>query len=275
MIRLEIVGTPAAKGSSRAMMVGGKPRVIASGSTANQRAQKSWGESVASAIARLKSDAGIFRVDGAIQAAPLDCAVVTATIYRLPPLRAHFDEHGPKVDAPLVARTGKDLEKLARATNDLVTVAGGVWTDDARVAISYTARLFALPGAWQGAIMLIGAYDPYDGEQAQVEALWTEIMGDMARALVSSIAEAGTARRLARQSKRRAPKRQSRAQGEPERESIDPADARYYQAPLAAFDRDVAELEREERAGLYAMAPSVESTPDILGAVPRDAEDFG
>lgn len=208
MIRLEAIGIPAAKGSARAMLVGGKPRVIASGSTANQKRQAGWGEAIANAIERLRSPAGIYQVGGAIQTAALDCAVVTATIYRLAPLRAHFDEQGPKADAPLVARTGHDLEKLQRSTHDHITAAGGIWTDDARVAASYAARLYAPPGGWLGAIVYVAAFE----ERSVAAEAWEAVIAGMARELAHAIGEASSARTLARQAKRRSPKQQSRAQ---------------------------------------------------------------
>lgn len=131
MIRLEVLGTPAPKGSARAMLMKGKPIVIASGSTANQKALRLWDRAIKASL-----EASL----GAI-AAPMfvDQALEVNLLFRFERPSGHWgtgrNANQLKPSAPKYPATKEtyDVDKLARAVLDSLT--GKLFDDDSRIPI--------------------------------------------------------------------------------------------------------------------------------------------
>lgn len=81
-------------------------------------------------------------------AVPFAGAVVLEIQFRFPRLKAHYRTNGElKPSAPMFKTTAPDVDKLARAICDALTVAG-VWSDDALVVgLHCTKRYDDEPGA--------------------------------------------------------------------------------------------------------------------------------
>lgn len=156
-LRLEVRGIPAPKGSSRAMLRGGKAVNVPSGSDENRDRQRDWKRSVGDAALAAARSIGWQRAEGAPPLLPVG-AVACAVVYRFPLLRAHMYPDGRvRAAAPLYLPTGKDPDKLNRASLDALTAAGCVWRDDAQASVSLAVRVFVPPGAWSGALVLVAA----------------------------------------------------------------------------------------------------------------------
>lgn len=147
---IDVLGTPAPKGSGRAMIVAGKPQYVASGSSANQRAIKAWDTALRHAAAL---------AIGAVAAPPfVDCALRLTAIWRLRRPAGHYGRGrhagGLRPGAPVWPITKPDTSKLLRATEDPLT--GIVWDDDSRVVECFLRKVYADPGA-EGAHLVIEA----------------------------------------------------------------------------------------------------------------------
>ena len=130
-IGFRVDGTPAPKGSARAIRRGAFAVLVASGSDGNKRALTAWAAAVAwSARARhVPMLAGPIAVD------------VTFYVARPRTVRREYPEVKP------------DLDKLLRATLDPLT--GIAWTDDGQVVDAVIRKRYAVggsdggePGAW-------------------------------------------------------------------------------------------------------------------------------
>lgn len=166
MIILDVLGTPAPKGSGRAMLIGGKARHIASGTTANQLALKAWDVAVREAAHAAVGD---------VAAPPyVATALVMAVEFRMARPASHWGTGKRagrlKESTPLYPIGKPDSSKLVRATEDSIT--GIVWDDDSRVGLHLVDRIYALPGR-EGATILICRRDDLGGPplMAQLEAL--------------------------------------------------------------------------------------------------------
>lgn len=152
MIRIEVRGTPAPKGSARAMMVGGRPRVIASGSTVNQRQLKSWDVAL-----REAAHAAI----GERTAPPyVDEPLRLEIEFRMRRPASHYSKAKknrgqllPKF-ATAYPQTKPDSSKLLRATEDSLN--GIVFDDDARIVDTHITKRYAAPGC-EGATITVAA----------------------------------------------------------------------------------------------------------------------
>jgi Holliday junction resolvase RusA-like endonuclease len=153
-ITFEVLGTPAPKGSGRAMMIGGKARHIASGSTANQTALKAWDVAV-----RDTSKSAMDSLTGfpMLIATPLRLTVVFRM--RRPAGHYHRGKDGAvgnvRASAPRFPATKPDLSKLIRATED--SMIGIVYDDDSRI-VHYgdTRKEYAVNGN-EGATITVEA----------------------------------------------------------------------------------------------------------------------
>ena len=142
MIVLEVLGTPAPKGSGRAMLIAGKARYIASSSGANARKQARWSDAVREvALAQTDSFA--------------ETPLAVAIEFRMPRLASHISKRTGQVKpgAPVAPTTYPDVDKLTRCTLDaLVTqkrkghVHYGIIDDDSRIVRLEVTKLYADPG---------------------------------------------------------------------------------------------------------------------------------
>ena len=116
-VSFDVHGTPAPKGSGRAMLIGGRARFIAGGSSKNASALKSWDVCV--------RDAAVEAVGASVQQPPRPVFVGTALrveicFYMRRPA-GHWGKAGVKPSAPAHPAVKPDLDKLARATIDSLT----------------------------------------------------------------------------------------------------------------------------------------------------------
>jgi crossover junction endodeoxyribonuclease RusA len=140
VITLDILGTPAPKGSARAMNIGGRARLIASSSGANAKAQKAWVKAI-QAAARAESV-----IPGAV------CVSVT---FRLARPKGHYGKRGLRASAPLHPTVHPDADKLARCCLDALT--GLAFEDDSRIVSLYVGKTYAVPGR-EGAKITVCAW---------------------------------------------------------------------------------------------------------------------
>jgi Holliday junction resolvase RusA-like endonuclease len=149
IIRLEVTGRPAPKGSGRAILIAGHARLVPSGSNVNRDNLKSWDQSVRLAAAEVARGAG----------APLfvDVAIRVSIAFRLVRPAGHWRKKGGlKPSAPQFPGTKPDLDKLARATGD--SLRGTIYDDDSRIVAMELTKTYALPGT-EGATIVIRAAD--------------------------------------------------------------------------------------------------------------------
>jgi Holliday junction resolvase RusA-like endonuclease len=140
MITLDILGSPAPKGSARAMNIGGRARLIASSSGANQRNQRRWAKAIATAAQ-----------GAAVIAGPV-CVSVT---FRLARPKGHYGKRGLLNSAPLHPTVKPDIDKLVRCTLDALT--GLAFEDDSRIVSLYVGKTYAVPGR-EGAKITVCAW---------------------------------------------------------------------------------------------------------------------
>lgn len=143
MIVLDVLGTPAPKGSARAMLIGGKARLITGSSNGNMTAQSRWARAVR------------------------EVALEQPDVFNDTPLRVTimFRVARPAAAKRRPAPTVKpDLDKLVRCTIDaLVTtkqrgkVLHGIIDDDARIVRLEVEKCYAEPGN-EGAHITISAW---------------------------------------------------------------------------------------------------------------------
>lgn len=133
MIELEVYGTPAPKGSNRAMLRGGRAVFVPGGSKVNQEQLKSWDASVREAIGQ--------------RAAPefVDVPLAVSIVFRVRRPGGHWHKRGGlKPSAPQFPSVKPDVDKLARATCDALN--GAIFDDDARIVRLTVAKEYAEPG---------------------------------------------------------------------------------------------------------------------------------
>lgn len=138
-----VLGVPAPKGSSRAMIAGGKAVNVLFGSKVNELAQLSWGNVVrhasVEAVARAR---GVDLVSG-VQFG--EVALRLEIEFRMRRRKSDFKKDGVlKDDVPKHHIVKPDLSKLIRSTEDSMT--GIVFLDDAQIAELFVRKVYALPG---------------------------------------------------------------------------------------------------------------------------------
>lgn len=143
-VHFSVLGTPAPKGSGRAMLIDGHARLIASGSTVNQRQLRAWDTAVREAAA-----AAI----GHVAAPPFVGVPLRLWLtFRLVRPAGHWGAKGLRPSAPPFPASKPDLSKLLRATEDTLT--GIVFDDDSRIVAATLAKVWAAPGT-EGATITV------------------------------------------------------------------------------------------------------------------------
>jgi Holliday junction resolvase RusA-like endonuclease len=137
MIEIDVLGTPAPKGSNRAMVRGGHAVFVPGGSKVNQVKLKSWDVAVREeALEQLGQ-----RTEPVFVGVPL---AVTIT-FRLARPAGHWSKrHGLKPSAPQFPAVKPDIDKVTRATLD--SLSGLVFDDDARIVELVVRKRYAEPG---------------------------------------------------------------------------------------------------------------------------------
>jgi hypothetical protein len=145
VISLEVHGTPAPKGSMRAISIGGRGRVIPGGSKANQRSQHAWVKAIRDAMAALGDGPYPIYAD-----APLEVHL----LFKLERPTAHYGVRGLKPSAPLHPMVRRDdIDKLARSTLDALT--GLLYDDDGRIVTLVCTKQYARSEADAGVVITI------------------------------------------------------------------------------------------------------------------------
>lgn len=147
-ISIDVLGTPAPKGSNRAMVRGGRAVFVPGGSKTNQDALKSWAGSVREAAASFVSG----------QASPVFTHVplAVAITFRLNRPGGHWAKRGGlKSSAPMAPCVKPDLDKLVRSTLDALS--GVLFDDDSRIVETTSRKQYAQPGQ-EGATIRVWEY---------------------------------------------------------------------------------------------------------------------
>lgn len=134
---LSVFGTPAPKGSNRAMLRGGRAVFVPGGSKVNAIKLKGWDASVREAALELLGD----RAEPMFTHVPLTVAIT----FRLARPGGHWHAKGGlKNSAPSSPSVKPDVDKLARSTID--SLSGLVFDDDARIVRLVVSKEYAQPG---------------------------------------------------------------------------------------------------------------------------------
>ncbi len=151
-IRLEVLGRPAPKGSSRAMLIAGFARNVPSGSNVNRNNLKSWDQAV-----RLAANEVAAGRPGPIF---VDVPIRLTIIFKLARPMGHWAKRGGlKPSAPRWPATKPDFDKLTRATAD--SLKGTIYDDDSRIVQAEISKIYASPGT-EGAIITIARVQAAD-----------------------------------------------------------------------------------------------------------------
>lgn len=149
VVELDVLGTPAPKGSNRAMVRGGRAVFVPGGSKVNQAALKSW-----DALVREEANATL----GA-RSSPVfvDVPLAVAITFRLSRPAGHWHPKtgGLRSSAPAFPSKKPDADKLARSTLD--SLSGLVFDDDARIVKLIVRKEYAAPGK-EGAAISVWEY---------------------------------------------------------------------------------------------------------------------
>lgn len=144
MIQFTVLGTPAPKGSRRAVINKwtGKAMTIPGGSKQNERNLKSWDVAVREAA----------REATGFAAAPpfVNLPLVVTVVFRMRRPASHWGKNGDLTARAVTARplVKPDIDKLLRATLD--PMIGIVFDDDARIVALQVHKVYAVgdEGAW-------------------------------------------------------------------------------------------------------------------------------
>ena len=149
MIILRIPGTPAPKGSSRAILRGGHAVNVPSGSDTNKARLADWKADVSVACWRA--------VPGSVELADDKTGpVAVGCLFAFPMRKADVRKSGsPMLRAPLLLTVRPDVDKLVRSTLDAITSSGCIWRDDSQ-AIVLAARVYIPPGHPIESVVIIG-----------------------------------------------------------------------------------------------------------------------
>lgn len=123
-VTITVFGTPAPKGSNRAMVRGGRAVFVPGGSKQNQSALMTWDQNVRHSASQACSGA-----DGPVF---VQRPISVSLEFRLARPGGHYAKDGTiKRTAPSFPAVKPDVDKLSRATLDSLT--GIVWCDDSRI----------------------------------------------------------------------------------------------------------------------------------------------
>lgn len=133
---LDVLGTPAPKGSNRAMVRGGRAVFVPGGSKVNQQSLVAWDANV-----RQIANQTLPGLNGPVfVGAPLAVSIV----FRMKRPSGHWGKQGLRTSAPMHPSVKPDLDKLARSTLDALS--GVVFDDDSRITRLILSKEYAKPG---------------------------------------------------------------------------------------------------------------------------------
>lgn len=147
-ITINVLGTPAPKGSSRAIMRGGRAINVPGGSDANRNAMRSWDANV--------RDQALLTVGDRGSPVFVDTPLTVELVFHMARPAGHWGKRGLKPSAPIAPAKKPDIDKLARCTLDSLT--GLVFDDDARIVMLGITKVWAEPGR-EGAEISVYPYE--------------------------------------------------------------------------------------------------------------------
>lgn len=144
MISLDVTGTPAPKGSTRAILISGRAVNVPGGSNVNRTALRSWAAEVA------------HQAQAAMRGHELlvGLALVVELTFRLVRPQGHYGAHGLRPNAPPAPHVKPDLDKLVRGTLD--PLEGIVFDGDSRIVQIMARKIYAVGGHAPGCRIQIG-----------------------------------------------------------------------------------------------------------------------
>jgi Holliday junction resolvase RusA-like endonuclease len=152
VIALEVLGTPAPKGSSRPMLnrKTGKPFSFAGGSKSTELKLGAWDSAVRTAAigANVSATGPLF----------VERLLAVKIEFRIARPSGHWAKRGGlKPTAAIAPGVKPDIDKLARSTLDSLT--GIVFDDDSRIVRLNLAKVYATPGK-EGAQITVEEWRP-------------------------------------------------------------------------------------------------------------------
>jgi Holliday junction resolvase RusA-like endonuclease len=160
VIVLDVLGVPAPKGSSRAILIAGQPRLVPSSSDANAREQKRWRKAIEERVALALGP----RPELKFREVPLQVELV----FRVERPGGHYGTGRNagvlKPSAPTVPIVYPDIDKLARCTLDALT--GLVFDDDSRIVRLIVNKVYATKGNEGARIVIQEWSEDHDTLQA-------------------------------------------------------------------------------------------------------------
>lgn len=152
-ISVNVLGTPAPKGSARAFInkKTGRAFVAPGGAKTTEKKLKSWDASVR---AELLEKLGPLLSGPVYVQRPLHVELH----FRMLRPGSHWSKKGGLLpSAPIAPATKPDIDKITRATLDSMT--GLAFDDDSRIVSLLVTKLYAAPGQ-EGALLVVREYDP-------------------------------------------------------------------------------------------------------------------
>jgi len=152
-ISFTVLGTPAPKGSNRAMLIGGKARFVPGGSKVNADKQRSFASAIRDQVALTIGDSS---------SGPcfVNRALSVELVFRLARPGSHWSKkHGGGLlaKAPIAPSVKPDIDKLARQVCDVLT--GSIFDDDSRIVELVVRKEYADPGR-EGATITVDEWKP-------------------------------------------------------------------------------------------------------------------
>lgn len=141
-LTIRALGDPVPQGSMKAIVIAGRARLFAD----NAPKLKRWRNIVTLAAFNAMHATGWQTIDGPVH---LELWFLLAKPPSAPRRRVHPDRK-------------PDLDKLARAALDSLTVAN-VYVDDARAVTITAGKRYAAPGEQPGALIIVRPVDPTEG----------------------------------------------------------------------------------------------------------------
>jgi Holliday junction resolvase RusA-like endonuclease len=135
-IVLEVLGTPAPKGSVRPIVVKGRAMLTPSHGKEGQRKLRSWETAVREAA---------LAAIGEVEVPPFVAVpLVVEMTFRMARPAGHWGAKGLKPSAPKHPATKPDIDKLFRLAGDVLNSI--VFDDDSRIVEAVVRKVYATPG---------------------------------------------------------------------------------------------------------------------------------
>lgn len=146
VIVLEVLGTPAPKGSMRAVIrkSDGRAVLVPSGSRKNARELYAWTKAIRAHVAEQLGTIG--------EPLFVDQAIAVHLLFRLARPRSHYGARGLLPSAPRHHTVKPDVDKLMRSTLDALT--GELIDDDARIRVIQADKQWCDAGR-QGVVITV------------------------------------------------------------------------------------------------------------------------